>query len=387
MARSKKKKKRPKESQRTGRLALLLLCAIVALFAAYRWLGTPRGNVFLFEFGVSGRAAAVRKDLGERIIDGARSGGVPAGGISVSVPETDAGAAMIEGRVPSGRSLMQINAAVDAAVREGGGRIRSCVESRDGRLIEMEVGTRNAVTHRCVFRTERARTPLADTRGPDAPKIALVVDDFGYSKNGFVKEFLALEIPFTVSVIPERKYSRAVVEMAAEAGREVICHLPMEPERGADDDGEIPLVRTGMSRSQIERAVETALESVPGAIGMNNHMGSKATADRDVMAAVLAVCRRRGIFFLDSYTTPLTVVAEVGREMGVRTIPSDLFLDNRGEKVRENMRKMLAIAARHGEVTAIVHLREDNLPHLRWLAGEARKKGIRIVKLSEMLGD
>jgi len=111
----------------------------------------------------------------------------------------------------------------------------------------------------------------------------------------------------------------------------------------------------------------------------------KATADRDVMDAVLSVCRRRGLFFVDSFTTPRSVVAEAAGKAGVQTARNDIFLDNKGEDVRGNMRKMLSIAARHGTVTGILHVRRENLPHLRWLAEEARAEGVRIVMLSEML--
>jgi polysaccharide deacetylase 2 family uncharacterized protein YibQ len=378
-------KKRSKGSPRVGRLALALLAAIVAVFTAFRWLGSPPGNVFLLDHGLPNRFSAVQQDLGGRIAEGARRGGVPAEGIRVTQPERDGEAATIEGQVPTGSMLIQINAAIDAAVREGGGRIRSCVESRDGRSMEMEIGTSSAVTHRCVFRKSKPRAPRPGERGSTEPKLTLIVDDFGYFDNRLVREFLALEIPFTVSVIPGLKHSTSIARKAAETGREVICHLPMEPERGAGDGGEIPLVRTGMRRAEIVKVVERALESTPGAMGMNNHMGSKATADRDVMDAVLSVCRGRGICFVDSYTTAKSVVAAAAGDAGVKTLRNDIFLDNKGEDVRENMHKMLAIAARKGSVTGILHVRRDNLQHLRWLASEARKEGIRIVMLSEML--
>lgn len=386
MARAKKRRTaRSKGSPRTGRLALVLLAATVVMFALYRWLGTPAGNVFLFDLGVAGRYEAVRKDLGERIVDGARRGGAPAGGISVLRPDGENGIVAIEAQVPPGRSMIQINASIDEAVRGAGGRIRSCVESRDGRVMEMEVGTRRAATHRCVFRRTKGSAAQAGLKRPAGPRLTLIVDDFGYFDNRLVREYLALEVPFAVSVIPGLRHSGSVAKKAAAEGREVICHLPMEPEKGAEDDGEIPLVRTQMRRDEIVKAVERALDGIPGAIGMNNHMGSKATADRDVMDAVLSVCRRRGIFFVDSYTTAKSVVAESAAAAGVGTLRNDIFLDNRGEDVRENMRKMLSIASRHGSVTGILHVRRDNLPHLRWLAGEARERGIRIVMLSEMI--
>jgi polysaccharide deacetylase 2 family uncharacterized protein YibQ len=115
-------------------------------------------------------------------------------------------------------------------------------------------------------------------------------------------------------------------------------------------------------------------------------MGSRATADQRVMDAVMRVCRRREIFFLDSVTTPKSRVSIAAARGGVRSLKNDLFIDNRGDDVRENMRKMMSIASRKGKVTGIMHVKKDNLQHLRWLEKEARKEGIRIIKLSAMLG-
>jgi polysaccharide deacetylase 2 family uncharacterized protein YibQ len=214
----------------------------------------------------------------------------------------------------------------------------------------------------------------------------VIVDDFGYYNNRRVREFLALEVPFTVSVIPGLEHSEKICRQAREAGKEVICHLPMEPENDGYDQGDIPLVRTAMSGGEIEKVVEKALESTPGVIGMNNHMGSKATADMRVMESVMKVCRRKGLFFVDSYTSAKSVVKAAAEKEGVRTLRNDLFLDNKGEDVRENMRKAISIASRSGSVTVIMHIRKGNAEHLQWFAQEAGRKGVRIIRLTEMMG-
>ena len=131
-----------------------------------------------------------------------------------------------------------------------------------------------------------------------------------------MKEFLELDIPLTISVIPGLKHSEKICLAAAEAGKDILCHLPMEAEKEGWDSGEIPLIRVSMKPAEIEKAIAKALETTPGAIGINNHMGSKATADRALMKTVLRLCRERGLFFFDSVTTSHSVVREVARELG-----------------------------------------------------------------------
>jgi hypothetical protein len=118
---------------------------------------------------------------------------------------------------------------------------------------------------------------------------------------------------------------------------------------------------------------------------MNNHMGSAATADRKVMEAVLRACRARGLFFLDSMTTPRSVVRETARGIGTSEAGNDLFLDHGEGTTRENMQKLLSIAARRGTAIGIIHVRKDTPAELRWMADEARREGIDFVTVRQII--
>jgi len=372
---------------RIGRLAIFLACAAVAFFAMVRYAESPRGKAFLLDLGFDRYYAEVQASIGDQISKGAVEAGMPSGSIELSTTgeQGQPGPVVaVKGGLPAERSLLQLNVSIDRVVGAGGGRVRTCVEKRGGTVIEMEVGTRRTVTHRCEFRI--SRRSAGESQKPSGPAITVIVDDFGYYNNRRVREFLALDVPFTVSVIPGLGHSEKICRQAREAGKEVICHLPMEPENDGNDQGDIPLVRTAMSGDEIEKVVEKALESTPGVIGMNNHMGSKATADMRVMESVMKVCRRKGLFFVDSYTTAKSVVRAAAEKEGVRTLRNDLFLDNRGEDVRENMRKAISIASRSGSVTVIMHIRKGNAEHLEWFAQEAGREGVRLIRLTEMMG-
>ncbi len=388
---TKKKKTKKKKSTGSGRslgwLAIFLACAAILFFAMVKYADTSRGRILLLDLGFERYYAEVQADLGEQIKKGASEAGMPEGTIGISTADEQGQpgpVATVKGDLSAGRSLLQLNVSIDRAVSAGGGRVRRCVERRNGSVIEMEIGTRSAVTHRCVFRINRRMA--RKTEKPSGPAITVIVDDFGYFNNRRVREFLALDVPFTVSVIPGLEHSEKICRQAREAGKEVICHIPMEPEKNGGDQGDIPLVRTAMSSGEIRNVVEKALESTPGVIGMNNHMGSKATADMRVMDSVMKVCSRKKLFYVDSYTTSKSVVAEAAKKAGVRTLRNDLFLDNKGEDVRENMRKAISIASRKGSMTVIMHIRKGNVDHLRWFAQEAEREGVRIIKLTDMMG-
>ncbi|HUV36227.1 MAG TPA: divergent polysaccharide deacetylase family protein [Patescibacteria group bacterium] len=369
------------------RVLIVLTFLIIAAFALVRFLDSARGKVFLLDSGFDARFDQVQAELGERVTGALNAAGIGRDAIRIE-RRREAGEPheIISYRadIPGDASFVRINSAVDHAVREAGGRVRSCREVRGGRSIEIEVGTRRELTHRCIIRKDRG-TSRADVKQSGGPEIALIVDDFGYFDNRLVRGFLSLEIDFTISVIPGLKYSEKICRQAREAGKEVLCHLPMEPERGSDDYGEIPLIRVDMESGEIAGAIRDALGTTPGVSGMNNHMGSRATADRRVMKAVLDVCRDADLFFIDSMTSPRSVVGDIAREVGVPSLSNDMFIDNKGEETRVNMEKLLSVAARKGNALAIMHVRKDSLDDLRWFIQRAKREGVQFVTVSTLI--
>lgn len=365
-------------------LAIVMVALIAAAAGLYRWLDTPRGRAVLLDAGFGDRFDGVQRGIEGALYDGLRAAGVDSRTISFEREDGGDGHAVMHVRaeLPPDEPLVRVNAEVDGMLPRAGGRVRSCVERDGGRSMEMRIGTRRHETHVLVVRLSRRE----GKREPESiPGVAVIVDDFGFFFNSLVRGFLEVEAPITVSVIPGLDSSARICEAAAEAGKETICHLPMEPRQGADDYGEIPLVRVGMGGEEIAGVVERALETVPGVIGMNNHMGSLATGDRGVMEAVLGVCREKGLFFLDSKTTNASVVASVASGLGVRSLDNDLFIDNRDEDARENMRKLLAIAKRRGRAVGIMHVRKESLADLRWMVEESRRMGVQIIPVSAMV--
>jgi hypothetical protein len=168
---------------------------------------------------------------------------------------------------------------------------------------------------------------------------------------------------------------------------EVMLHLPMEPHG-------FPQVRPGpgvLVRGQTEEEIAAIfsrdLASVPGAVGVNNHMGSAATEDPRLMRAVLREVADRGLFFLDSRTTNATVAASLARELGVPAASRQVFLDRVATEaaVRSALEDLVARARREGSAVAVAHpypvtlaVLEEELPKL---AG----KGVKVVRVSELV--
>lgn len=224
--------------------------------------------------------------------------------------------------------------------------------------------------------------------GSDSPRlIAVVIDDVGFDES-MALDFARLGLPMTFAILPHQRYSLTLASRLREMGHEVILHLPMQPVGSPANDPGQGAVTEGLSRDQVRAIVEDDLESVPGAVGMNNHMGSRATSDPVLMRAVLEVTRERGLFFLDSRTTSATVAYDLALEMGIPAARRSIFLDDRRERsyIEAQVRSLLERARTEGTALAIGHPDPATLDALRESMGLLRSPDIRMVPASALAG-
>ncbi len=216
------------------------------------------------------------------------------------------------------------------------------------------------------------------------PKLTLVIDDIGYTMND--RELLrSLGHNVTYAILPLLPYSRFFGLLSGETKAEVILHQPLESEKGT-----IPgpgLITDRMPREQIIDVLTHGLESVPHLRGVNNHMGSRGTANPKLMALILGKLKQRGLFFLDSMTTPKSVGWTIAREMAVPAIKRDIFLDNRDtpDAIRGQLQKLTAIARERGYAVGIGHYRYNTLTVLNEEINALKKAGFEIVSLQELI--
>ena len=218
-----------------------------------------------------------------------------------------------------------------------------------------------------------------------AGDMAIVIDDCGYTMEP-VAGFADMGRPITFAVLPYRSYSNEAATRALSAGHLVMLHLPMEP-MDASASTEPTVITVSMSDDEIKQTVVKALASVPGIKGVNNHQGSRATADRRVMKTVLGVLKSQNLFFIDSRTIGKTVGAEVARQLGLRTGENELFLDNSSDidLIKKQLRKAVDMAQKNGSVTVIGHARPNTVIAVRDMIPEMEAAGIRLVYADQLL--
>jgi len=218
-----------------------------------------------------------------------------------------------------------------------------------------------------------------------APRLAIILDDLGNDRAAANAVF-KMPYPLTISVLPNQAHSVEIAQEARSRGYEVMLHLPMESV--GKERAEARELRPGMKAREVSNLVNAFLKEIPGVRGVNNHQGSRSTADTKLMSELMPVLREHQLFYVDSRTSAATVAYDTAQRFGVRAgfrnVP---FLDDVEEvsAVRKQIEHAIAGATRKEEAIAIGHAHRTTLEALRETLPEAKSQGVRLVFASELV--
>jgi len=218
----------------------------------------------------------------------------------------------------------------------------------------------------------------------DLPRVAVVFDDIGWDRE-MIRSLLSLGIPVTLAILPNTPYQKEAANMAYQKHLDILLHLPMEP-RGYPGQNPGPgALLTAMDRRLLMDTLRKDLDQVPHVMGVNNHMGSRFTEDREHMEWLLSELKARRLAFLDSRTTPRTLGYPLAKSMGLSSWQRDIFLDHEQgkEAVSHQLDQLSQIAQERRSAIAIAHPHPQTYLALKE-AIPALKKKVRFVKLSDL---
>ena len=235
--------------------------------------------------------------------------------------------------------------------------------------------------------TPTPKPPPRTAEIPDVqkiPRVAIVIDDMGYRK-AIGEGLLHLDLNLTFSFLPEGPNSASQAREAWKLGRDVLLHLPLEPNDPTWDLGPGGLY-VSMSQDKLQSTFSRNLAVVPMAIGINNHMGSLFTENETAMRSLLEIIRANDLFFLDSITSHKSVGYDLARSMGIKTARRHIFLDNdhENEKVTGQLLKLMAMAEEHDWAIGLAHPYPSTLAALKEHA-DLFETRVRLVGISELI--
>lgn len=156
-------------------------------------------------------------------------------------------------------------------------------------------------------------------------QLAIVLDDIGNSQH----DLLALQLPsaITFSILPYTPYAKDIAKFALSQEREVLLHVPMQAKMHNEKLGKGALM-LNMQEITFKTELNKAVQYLPDATGINNHMGSTLTEHIKQMQWTMEVLNKQGLYFLDSRTTAQTIAESTAKISGTPALRRHVFLDN-----------------------------------------------------------
>ncbi len=223
-------------------------------------------------------------------------------------------------------------------------------------------------------------------------QVAFVIDDWGYSLNN-IETLFQIQRPVTLAILPHLRYSKEISERARRHSQEydIILHLPLESKSGKTPERDT--IRRNMKKERVLAILKDDIEGVPGIIGVSNHQGSRATENSEVMKIILDELKRKGLFFLDSRTTPISVCGNIAGKIGLKHAERSVFLDLAQKKtdkqcrayLKKQIKELIEIAKAKGSAIGIGHDKKITLEAIKESIPDIEKENIKIVPLEKLV--
>ena len=217
-------------------------------------------------------------------------------------------------------------------------------------------------------------------------QVAIVIDDLGYNRTN-AERFLKLPQKITYAVFPHLPLSRSLGEKFSEHGKEIIIHLPMEALDNEQNNNETLILRTGDDEARVNDIIKKAVTNLPTARGLNNHKGSKATQDSELMKNLMVALKKSNLMFLDSVTSDQSQAFDIAQELGLLSFRRDIFIDGNTsiEYIQQKLWDAVSIAKKRGYSIAIGHVKSETYQALESFFHSFNDPEVEFVYLSELI--
>jgi polysaccharide deacetylase 2 family uncharacterized protein YibQ len=221
--------------------------------------------------------------------------------------------------------------------------------------------------------------------GRTLPSVALIIDDLGYDKK-IAQKFAQLNVILTFSILPHSPFQQPIARLARSKGLEIMIHMPMEPVEYPQVDPGPGTLLTSMSPDELIDQLDQNLDTLPGAKGVNNHMGSRMTSESTQMYQIFSVLKKRGLYFIDSRTTAESLCEPSARLFQIPFAQRDVFIDHLLEPnfIRNQINELIRIAKKNGAAVGIMHPHSMTIKILQEMMPDLKKQ-VHLVPASKVV--
>lgn len=212
------------------------------------------------------------------------------------------------------------------------------------------------------------------------PKLAIVIDDVSTKKQK--NDILKVGYKITMSFLPPTKDHKNSAKIALDLPFYMI-HFPLQASK-AFKGAESSTLTIQDTYETIEKRVEQLRKWYPNTIYTNNHTGSVFTANDKAMDNLFKALVKYNFIFMDSRTTPKSVVKKYAQKYNMPYIVRNTFIDNEKDfsYIQNQLQKAIKKAKKNGYAIAIGHPYSITIEVLR--KSKHLLKGIELIYINEL---
>lgn len=220
---------------------------------------------------------------------------------------------------------------------------------------------------------------------PAKAYIAIIIDDLGY-KYKYDQRAVNLPGQVTFAFLPHTPYLKELAAAVHSRGNDIMLHLPMEAMLDTFYLGPGALT-SDMNEQQFKQSVLASIRSIPHIKGVNNHMGSLITSQRDSMQWLMDELAKTELYFVDSRTTVNTVAEQTANQYQIDNTRRNVFLDHELNRpaIEFQFKRLIKLAKKNGSALAIGHPFPETLQVLEEKIPQLKAAGIQLIPVSRLI--
>ncbi|WP_419261511.1 divergent polysaccharide deacetylase family protein [Campylobacter fetus] len=216
----------------------------------------------------------------------------------------------------------------------------------------------------------------------EKPKLVIIIDDL--STMAQARDIKSLGLKITPSIFPPTDFYPDSVKISKQFEFYMV-HLPLEAIFFKKNEQNT--LNVGDTKDKIENRISTIKKQFGNVSYINNHTGSKFTSDYSSMKMLLKSMKNHNILFVDSLTSKGSKAKQVTKEMGLKYVFRDVFIDNDQSSVAIFKQLEIAIkkAKKNGFAIAIGHPYKVTFETIK-VAKKTILKDVEVVYLKDIYG-
>lgn len=199
-----------------------------------------------------------------------------------------------------------------------------------------------------------------------------------------INELNKLDYPYDLLVPPFGSSDSLLPNLRKIQNKELVLWLAMESTTINKIPQKLRPLRIHHTSQQIESFINSAMQAVPGSVGIATRFGEQAVEHKQLLQAILEPLKSRNLWFIDLSMNKLSKVPEMCKNISMQCKISTPY-NPENSSIEDYVKQRLREAPKSGTSALILPLSLEAISQVKDLSEKVKKQGTTIVNLSTFI--